>query len=72
MPLYAYACGKCGERFDTLKPLRARKEPEPCPKCGSQAERAMSGYSVGTKVGASPGSSPSYNAAPSSCGFSGG
>jgi putative FmdB family regulatory protein len=72
MPLYAYACPNCGERFDALKSLRERKDPEPCPSCGEVAERAMSGYSVGGKVSAGGGGSPSYDAAPSSCGFSGG
>ena len=69
MPLYAFACPTCGERFDALKPLRERKEPEPCPKCGATAERAMSGYSVSGKSG---GGGPVYSPAPSSCGSGGG
>ncbi len=72
MPLYAYACAKCGERFDTLKSLKARKEPEPCPKCGTAADRAMSGYSVAGCVGSSTSSLPSFSSAPSSCGSGGG
>ena len=33
MPIYAYRCPQCEERFEELVPASA--EPPPCRKCGS-------------------------------------
>ena len=32
MPLYEYQCDKCGERFDSIRTMDARKV-APCPHC---------------------------------------
>ena len=40
MPLYEYACGDCGG-FTASNPLSKYREPQPCPGCGSMAERAL-------------------------------
>lgn len=33
MPIYAYRCQACEERFEEL--VRASEDPPPCSKCGS-------------------------------------
>lgn len=34
MPLYEYACDKCGHREDNVASIADREKPWPCPKCG--------------------------------------
>lgn len=34
MPTYAYKCDSCGHLEDDFRPIRDRKNPWPCPKCG--------------------------------------
>jgi putative FmdB family regulatory protein len=35
MPTYNYICSKCGEKFEEIKKISERREPEnfPCPTC---------------------------------------
>lgn len=35
MPIYAFACGSCGHRFERLQKLSA-PDPDTCPQCGAQ------------------------------------
>ena len=42
MPTYEYKCPKCGHRFDVFQKITARPG-APCPKCGTRAERLISG-----------------------------
>ena len=45
MPIYEFACLKCGHTFETLM-LKAGEEAE-CPECGStELERVMSIFSA--------------------------
>jgi putative FmdB family regulatory protein len=36
-PLYDYACGSCGHKFEEL----TKGEQIPCPKCGQQADKQI-------------------------------
>ena len=45
MPIYEYACSKCGHEFEAL--VRAGKAPPPCASCGAtELERRLSLPSV--------------------------
>ena len=41
MPLYEFK-GKCGHRFEVLKPMSKCREDEICPECGQMASRVLS------------------------------
>jgi len=44
MPIYEYACGDCGEHFETLV-LKPGQEQVQCPKCGkSNLEQQLSQF----------------------------
>ncbi len=36
MPIYEYACPKCGSSFEELKSVSDRENPSPCPNCGEK------------------------------------
>jgi putative FmdB family regulatory protein len=36
MPLYEYACLKCGQEFEVLKKVSQIEEEQDCPKCSSK------------------------------------
>ncbi len=40
MPVYEYACLKCGP-FDALRPMAEYQAPLACPSCGLEAERVI-------------------------------
>ncbi len=62
MPIYEYACRKCGHEFETL--VRSSDTPD-CPKCAStQLEKKLS-------VFAAAGAQPEAAAAPGPCGSCG-
>ena len=42
MPMYDYACGRCGE-FAALVPLARWREPAACPQCGAPSGRIVGG-----------------------------
>jgi putative FmdB family regulatory protein len=42
MPTYEYACDACGDRFELFLPMSA-KVVQPCPACGGEAKRLISG-----------------------------
>ncbi|MGH3013765.1 MAG: FmdB family zinc ribbon protein, partial [Gaiellaceae bacterium] len=45
MPIYAYRCQSCDQRFEEL--VRASADPPPCSKCGSQdVVRVLSAFST--------------------------
>ena len=37
MPLYVYACSKCGNEFEHIVGYGKRKETQACPKCKEEA-----------------------------------
>jgi putative FmdB family regulatory protein len=45
MPLYEYACGKCGERIEIIQKL---SDPpyEHCPKCGGDMRKLISSPAI--------------------------
>ena len=40
MPTYDYECRKCGV-FSSIKPMSEHRDPQPCPDCGTGAERVL-------------------------------
>lgn len=46
MPIYEFACGDCGARFDRLLAIDAADEPGPCPACDGVLERQFSRVAV--------------------------
>jgi putative FmdB family regulatory protein len=63
MPLYEYACERCGKSFEELKSPSERDEPGICPHCGAEAQRQLSSFAMG-----GAGSGRSTGCAPSSGG----
>ena len=49
MPIYEYRCLKCGAEFELKRSYSQFDEPAPCPECGSDSERLVSGF--GSQVG---------------------
>ncbi len=43
MPLYDYHCPDCGHRFEEFRPM-AERDHAPCPKCGKEADKQLSGF----------------------------
>lgn len=40
MPIYNFACDKCGERFETM--AKMGQQTKKCPKCGASAKQVPS------------------------------
>ena len=40
MPIYEYACPRCGEAYERLMRMGAVESP-PCPSCGSEEARRL-------------------------------
>jgi putative FmdB family regulatory protein len=60
MPLYSYVCKNCGEIFDLLVGVTARKTEMKCAKCGSEnIEKRISTFSLGESGKSSSGSDSS-------------
>jgi putative FmdB family regulatory protein len=53
VPLYEYACRKCGEKFEQLvRSMKAADDPAKCPRCGSdQTARSLSVFAVSSTSG---------------------
>jgi putative FmdB family regulatory protein len=51
MAVYEYLCTKCGKQFELMRPMSEADKPVKCPKCGSEAQKVMSGF--GSKTGCS-------------------
>ncbi len=49
MAVYEYLCPKCRNVFELMRPMSDSGKPAKCPKCGSKAERLISGF--GSKTG---------------------
>ncbi len=43
MPTYEYRCGTCGNHFEKFSLKISDQSSVPCPKCGADAERLISG-----------------------------
>ena len=42
MPIYEHQCGKCGKRFERLRPMSRCADDADCPDCGGSAARILS------------------------------
>lgn len=52
MPIYEYACEKCGEIFSKLQKMSAGPGETTCPKCGStEVTRKISACAIGGTTG---------------------
>jgi len=49
MAVYDYRCPKCRNDFELMRPMSEAEKPAKCPKCGSKAQKLMSG--LGSKTG---------------------
>ena len=49
MAVYEYLCPKCRNEFQLMRPIGEAEKPAKCPKCGSEAQKLMSG--LGSKTG---------------------
>jgi len=60
MPLYSYECKDCGNTFDLLVGVTAKKAEMKCRKCGSEnIEKRFSTFSMGESRSMSSGSDSS-------------
>ncbi|MDP8218613.1 MAG: zinc ribbon domain-containing protein [Candidatus Theseobacter exili] len=58
MPIYTYTCNDCGETFDLLVGMTAKKTELKCPKCNNKnIKKEMGSFNVG-KTGGSGSSCP--------------
>ncbi|MBI4604231.1 MAG: zinc ribbon domain-containing protein [Planctomycetes bacterium] len=57
MPIYEFACARCGATFEELLPSSRRDEPQKCPSCGARAHRGVTACAAPapTKGGCGPG-----------------
>ena len=60
MPMYEYACLKCKNRFELLRPYQERDDRAECPECGTEKKhiRVPSLFSGGGKDASSGGCAP--------------
>jgi putative FmdB family regulatory protein len=49
MAVYEYLCPKCRNEFELTRPMSEAEKPANCPKCGSKAQKLISGF--GSKTG---------------------
>jgi len=48
MAVYEYLCPKCRNEFELTRPMSEAEKPAKCPKCGSKAQRLISGFASKT------------------------
>jgi len=58
MAVYEYLCPKCRSHFDLMRPMSEAEEAARCPKCGSEAQRLMSGLGSNTGYAIQPAGEP--------------
>ena len=58
MPVYDYLCPKCRNHFELMRPMSEAEKPAGCPKCGSEAQKLISGFSSETGDSTQPGGEP--------------
>lgn len=59
MAVYEYLCPKCRNAFDLVRPMSEAEKPAKCPKCGSEAQRLISGFGAKNGDSTQPGGEPS-------------
>ncbi|MBU1228657.1 MAG: zinc ribbon domain-containing protein [Proteobacteria bacterium] len=69
MPIYEYACGKCGKQFEELVFSAADELEVRCPACGARdSERRVSACAAVVARGRSGGSGPEAASGPAASG----
>ena len=48
MAVYEYFCPKCRKAFELMQPMSKSDKPAKCPKCGSKAQKLISGFASKT------------------------
>ena len=48
MPIYEYRCTKCGTEFELMRPFSEADKAALCLKCGSEAQKLVSGFACKT------------------------
>ncbi len=48
MPIYEYRCTKCGTKFELMRPFSEADKATVCLKCGSEAQKLVSGFACKT------------------------
>jgi putative FmdB family regulatory protein len=43
--VYEYLCPKCRSQFELMRPMSEAEKPAICPKCGSETQKLVSGFS---------------------------
>jgi putative FmdB family regulatory protein len=54
MPIYEYACKKCGKKFEKMRRLAQRDEAIACPHCNSKTPKRVEIQRVAILHGARP------------------
>jgi putative FmdB family regulatory protein len=61
MPIYAYKCKACGERFEAMRRMSDRDEDVNCPACGKEyPQRVLSNVFASSGSGSGGGSAPVF------------
>jgi putative FmdB family regulatory protein len=58
MALYEYLCPKCRNQFELMRPMSEAEKPAKCPKCGSKAQKLISGFGSSTGDSIQPAGEP--------------
>ena len=58
MAVYEYRCPKCRKKFELMRPMSEAEKPARCPKCGSKAQKLMSGLGSKTEDSIQPAGKP--------------
>ena len=58
MAMYEYLCPKCRNQFELMRPMSEAEKPARCPKCGSEAQKLISGFSSETGDSTQPAGEP--------------
>jgi putative FmdB family regulatory protein len=48
MAVYEYFCPKCRKAFELMRPMSQADKATKCPKCGSKAQKLVSGFASKT------------------------
>jgi putative FmdB family regulatory protein len=58
MAVYEYLCPKCRDQFELIRPMSEAEKPARCPKCGSEAQKMISGFTSEVRDSIQPAGDP--------------
>jgi putative FmdB family regulatory protein len=58
MAVYEYLCLKCRNQFELIRPMSEAEKPAICPKCGSEAQKLISGFASKARDSIQPAGEP--------------